>query len=82
MLPTYKSDLLISVTIGGSTTVKLPLCRHRNCSYILGILCSWKIAWSPVETLRYIISLSSKFTRKDVFCFSAKSIRKDKHRLI
>jgi hypothetical protein len=31
-----------------------------------------------METSRYIISLSLKFIRKDVFCFSAQYIRKDK----
>jgi hypothetical protein len=67
IIPTYKSDLLISVIVWGSTMVKIPLCHHKNCSYIPWTLCSWKIALSPVETLRYIIPLSSKFIRKDVF---------------
>jgi hypothetical protein len=28
--PTYKSDLLMSVTVRGSTTVKIRLHRHKN----------------------------------------------------
>jgi hypothetical protein len=41
-------------------------------------LCSWKIALSPVETLRHISSLSYKFIRKVISFLSSKSIRKDK----
>jgi hypothetical protein len=47
--------------------VKIHLCRHKNYSYIPWTLYSWKIALSPVETLKYIIFLSFKFIRKDIF---------------
>jgi hypothetical protein len=63
----HKSDLLLSVTVWGSSIIKIPLYRHKNYSYIPWTLCSWKIAWSPMETLRYITSLSSKFIRKYAF---------------
>jgi hypothetical protein len=47
--------------------VKIHLCRHKNYSYIPWTLYSWKIALSPVETLKYIFFLSFKFIRKDIF---------------
>jgi hypothetical protein len=51
------------MTVRGSTTVKIPLCRHKNIAKFLDFM-FWNIALFHVDTLGYIISFICEVYKK------------------